>query len=148
MAVTTEAPVTAPRGPRLSRPLIGWGLGLLAFAIAITAGIKGGVCDAKLATYIRLTTTGLTLGAVYAMIALGYTMVYGVLQLINFAHSEVFMVGTFAGLYTFSKVFGITGASHPRGVGGAYLALVLVVGLLFAGLASGITAVTMERLAL
>jgi branched-chain amino acid transport system permease protein len=42
---------------------------------------------------------GLSLGAVYALIALGYTMVYGVLQLINFAHSEVFMLGAFAGFY-------------------------------------------------
>jgi branched-chain amino acid transport system permease protein len=42
---------------------------------------------------------GLNLGAVYALIALGYTMVYGVLQLINFAHSEVYMVGAFAGYY-------------------------------------------------
>jgi branched-chain amino acid transport system permease protein len=43
-----------------------------------------------------LTVTGLSLGAIYALIALGYTLVYGVLQLINFAHSEVFMYGTFA----------------------------------------------------
>ena len=43
-----------------------------------------------------LTTTGLTQGAIYALVALGYTLVYGVLRLINFAHSEVFMVGTFA----------------------------------------------------
>src|SRR5436309_1514440 len=147
MAVTTEAPVTAPRGPRLSRPLIGWGLGLLAFAIAITAGIKGGVCDAKLATYIRLTTTGLTLGAVYAMIALGYTMVYGVLQLINFAHSEVFMVGTFAGLYTITKVFGVTNANHPDGLSGPFLVLVIATGVILAGLASGGTAVLLERVA-
>ncbi|HEU4338412.1 MAG TPA: branched-chain amino acid ABC transporter permease, partial [Nocardioides sp.] len=38
--------------------------------------------------------SGLAFGAIYALIALGYTMVYGVLQLINFAHSEVFMYGT------------------------------------------------------
>ena len=43
-----------------------------------------------------LTVTGLSLGSIYALIALGYTLVYGVLQLINFAHSEVFMYGTFA----------------------------------------------------
>ena len=43
---------------------------------------------------------GLSLGAMYALIALGYTMVYGVLQLINFAHSDVMMVGAFAGFYT------------------------------------------------
>ena len=42
---------------------------------------------------------GLSLGAIYALIALGYTMVYGVLRFINFAHSEVFMVGAFCGYY-------------------------------------------------
>ena len=46
--------------------------------------------------FAELTITGLALGAIYALVALGYTMVYGVLQLINFAHSEVFMYGTFA----------------------------------------------------
>lgn len=49
---------------------------------------------------------GLNLGAIYALIALGYTMVYGVLQLINFAHSEVYMVGAFAAFYG-SRVFGL-----------------------------------------
>ena len=42
---------------------------------------------------------GLSLGAIYALIALGYTMVYGVLRFINFAHSDVFMIGAFAGFY-------------------------------------------------
>jgi len=46
---------------------------------------------------------GLNLGAIYALIALGYTMVYGVLQLINFAHSEVYMVGAFAAYYGSSR---------------------------------------------
>ena len=41
---------------------------------------------------------GLSLGAIYALIALGYTMVYGVLRCINFAHGDVFMIGAFAGL--------------------------------------------------
>jgi branched-chain amino acid transport system permease protein len=54
------------------------------------------------------TRNGLTLGSIYAMIALGYTMVYGVLQLINFAHSEVFMVATFATLYAVRDWFDIT----------------------------------------
>jgi branched-chain amino acid transport system permease protein len=47
----------------------------------------------------QLTVTGLLVGAIYAVIALGYTLVYGVLQLINFAHSEVFMFGAFGGLF-------------------------------------------------
>lgn len=49
--------------------------------------------------FIQHLINGLNLGAIYALIALGYTMVYGVLQLINFAHSEVYMVGAFAAYY-------------------------------------------------
>src|SRR5439155_25554216 len=108
-------------------------LGLVAVAIALTVGITSGVCDNKLSTWVGLSTTGLTLGSVYAMIALGYTMVYGVLQLINFAHSEVFMVGTFAGLYTITKIFGVTSAKYPDGLGGGFLVIVLLGGILLAG---------------
>jgi branched-chain amino acid transport system permease protein len=50
--------------------------------------------------FIQLTVDGLTLGGVYAVIALGYTLVYGVLRMINFAHGELFMIGAFAGFYT------------------------------------------------
>src|ERR1044071_7069629 len=49
--------------------------------------------------FLQQLINGLSLGAIYALIALGYTMVYGVLRFINFAHSEVFMVGAFAGYY-------------------------------------------------
>src|SRR5436305_10512631 len=48
-------------------------------------------------TFIQYTVDALTLGSVYALIALGYTLVYGVLKLLNFAHGDVFMVGTFIG---------------------------------------------------
>jgi branched-chain amino acid transport system permease protein len=47
---------------------------------------------------------GLSLGVMYAIIALGYTLVYGVLGLINFAHSEVFMVGGIVGVASFSSI--------------------------------------------
>jgi len=49
--------------------------------------------------FLQQLINGLSLGAIYALIALGYTMVYGVLRFINFAHSEVFMVGAFAGYH-------------------------------------------------
>ncbi len=55
---------------------------------------------------------GISLGSIYALVALGYTMVYGVLQFINFAHSDIFMVGAFVGFYFwlwFSKYF----VGHP-----------------------------------
>ena len=49
---------------------------------------------------------GISLGAIYALIALGYTMVYGVLRFINFAHSDVFMLGAYAGFYLAPKLGG------------------------------------------
>jgi branched-chain amino acid transport system permease protein len=88
------------------------------------------------------TVNGLTLGSIYAMIALGYTMVYGVLQLINFAHSEVFMVGTVITLYAFRDWFGVV---DP--VGGVGLAVVLLATMIPAMFFAGLTAVTIERVA-
>ncbi len=49
--------------------------------------------------FIQQIINGVSLGAIYALIALGYTMVYGVLRFINFAHSDIFMVGAFAGFF-------------------------------------------------
>jgi branched-chain amino acid transport system permease protein len=49
--------------------------------------------------FLQQLINGLSLGSIYALIALGYTMVYGVLRFINFAHSDVFMIGAFAGFY-------------------------------------------------
>jgi branched-chain amino acid transport system permease protein len=49
--------------------------------------------------FLQQLLNGISLGAIYALIALGYTMVYGVLRFINFAHSDVFMVGAFVGYY-------------------------------------------------
>ncbi len=48
---------------------------------------------------------GLTLGSLYALIAVGYTVVYGIVQLINFAHGEVFMIGAFGALATWTVLF-------------------------------------------
>jgi branched-chain amino acid transport system permease protein len=52
-----------------------------------------------LTEFLQQLINGLSLGAIYALIALGYTMVYGVLRFINFAHSDVFMIGAFVGFY-------------------------------------------------
>jgi branched-chain amino acid transport system permease protein len=52
-----------------------------------------------LTEFLQQLLNGLSLGAIFALIALGYTMVYGVLRFINFAHSDVFMLGAFAGYY-------------------------------------------------
>lgn len=50
--------------------------------------------------FVQHIINGLSLGSIYALIALGYTMVFGILQLINFAHGDVFMVGAFIGMYS------------------------------------------------
>jgi branched-chain amino acid transport system permease protein len=87
------------------------------------------------------TVDGLAKGAIYALVALGYTLVYGVLRLINFAHSEVFMVGTFTVVGTWS----LLGATDAPAVG--TVILLLLAGLLAAAVASGATAVAVERIA-
>ena len=52
--------------------------------------------------FLQQLANGIVLGATYALIALGYTMVYGIIQLINFAHGEIFMLGAFGGLAIYS----------------------------------------------
>jgi branched-chain amino acid transport system permease protein len=91
------------------------------------------------------TVDGLTLGAIYALVALGYTLVYGVLKLINFAHSEIFMIGTFAALFA-TGWLGITAGPEAGRTGGA-LVLTLLYAALVAMLASGVSAVVLERVA-
>jgi branched-chain amino acid transport system permease protein len=91
--------------------------------------------------FFAYTITGLTIGAVYALVALGYTLVYGVLRLINFAHSEVFMYGTFAALWVVMLLGGRPGA----GVGQVifWVAMMFVAAMAM----SGFIAVLLERVA-
>ncbi|MBK7585314.1 MAG: branched-chain amino acid ABC transporter permease [Myxococcales bacterium] len=86
---------------------------------------------------------GLSLGSIYALIALGYTMVYGILKLINFAHSEVFMVGAYAGYYS----AGFLGIEALEKSGRGFPLYLAVAVLLFAMLVSATLGVTIERLA-
>ncbi|MEO7745473.1 MAG: branched-chain amino acid ABC transporter permease [Actinomycetota bacterium] len=91
--------------------------------------------------FFALTASGLVLGAVYGLIALGYTLVYGVLRLINFAHSEVWMWGSFAAVWSMTAV----GATSGRGIGAT--AAFLLLALVAAMLVSGGIALTVERVA-
>jgi branched-chain amino acid transport system permease protein len=74
--------------------------------------------------FLQQLINGLTLGSVYAMVALGYTMVYGIIQLINFAHGEVVMIGA---MVAYTVIVGLTGA-HP----GLPPILIVLCGLLVA----------------
>src|SRR5206468_2968185 len=93
-------------------------------------------------SFWSFTVTGFANGSIYALVALGYTLVYGVLRLINFAHSEVFMIGTLGALFSLRWM---GAASYGRA--GLTLVVVIAVAFLFSMAASAITAVILERLA-
>ena len=80
----------------------------------------------KFPVFVQQLINGLTLGGVYALIALGYTMVYGILELINFAHGEIYMLGAYLGIIFlgFFTAIGLTSASLPLSL---LLAFVLTV---------------------
>src|SRR5687767_7122022 len=65
-------------------------------------------------TFVQQLINGLTIGSIYALIALGYTMVYGILRLINFAHGDIYMVGAYAG---FMIAVGLGFAAEPSALG-------------------------------
>ncbi|MHB8508300.1 MAG: branched-chain amino acid ABC transporter permease [Candidatus Dormibacteria bacterium] len=85
-------------------------------------------------------TLGLSIGAIYALIALGYTMVYGIVELINFAHGDVFTVGGFVAL----SITGVVGTAIFRG---PLLIPALVVLLLVTMIINGVLGVVIERVA-
>ena len=84
--------------------------------------------------FLQNLLNGIAVGAIYALIALGYTMVYGILKLINFAHGDVFMIGSFVGFY--AGGFAATHMQHESGVmrwivaGGVMLLSMIVCGIL------------------
>ena len=95
--------------------------------------------------FASLTVGGLSLGFIYVLIALGYTMVYGVLRMINFANSEVFMYGTFASIIVIRDVFNFTQQSEPAT--GFRLAYILFFCLIGSMLMSGLLSVFLELVA-
>jgi branched-chain amino acid transport system permease protein len=86
--------------------------------------------------FLQQIINGLSLGSIYALIALGYTMVYGILKLINFAHGEVFMIGAYAGLYAANALgidaFEASGRSFPL-----YLAALVLIAAMAAAAGLG-----------
>ena len=91
-----------------------------------------------MAYFLQQLVNGLTLGAIYGLIAIGYTMVYGIIGMINFAHGEIYMIGAFIALISFL----IVGPS-----GGAMLIVALVVVLLITMLLTSVYGWALERIA-
>jgi branched-chain amino acid transport system permease protein len=90
--------------------------------------------------FFDLTVSGLTLGSLYALIALGYSMVYGILKLLNFAHGDVYMIGAFDGWYT---LHALGGPLNPTVSGAAVLFVMFIVSML----GCGVLGVAIERFA-
>src|SRR6266545_8381053 len=65
------------------------------------------------AYFFTISFIGLTNGAVYALVALGYTLVYGILELINFAHGDLFMLGGMISLFQIASIFKLSAATPP-----------------------------------
>ncbi len=94
----------------------------------------------ELKTFIEQLLNGITVGSLYALIALGYTMVYGVLSMVNFAHGDIFMVGAYVGSFTLAR-FAENGTLQTNP------AMAIVVTFITGALGAAITGVLVERLA-
>ncbi|MEA5363463.1 branched-chain amino acid ABC transporter permease [Amycolatopsis sp., V23-08] len=94
--------------------------------------------------FLGSTIGGLVAGSIYALIALGYTMVYGVLRLINFAHSEIFMIGTMTSLFI---LIAVAGGTAPITVGVLGMIGILLLIAVSSAAVSGGSAIVLEQLA-
>src|SRR5712692_1340648 len=141
MAIEAHVEAAPPR-PKRRRPassliVSGVGLGLVALVLAWLAVNL----VQNWSTFVQLFFFGLTRGALYALVALGYTLVYGILELINFAHGDVFMLGGMISATFAVEVFGLgTG-------GGAAKWLLVVATLLIAMGFCGLINTTVELIA-
>src|ERR1700676_3363954 len=90
--------------------------------------------------FIQTLVTGIVTGCLYALIALGYSMVYGVLKLLNFAHGDLYMIGAFVGYFSIQWFGGATALVIP-------VWLLLIFMMVVAGLGVGALGVAIERFA-
>jgi branched-chain amino acid transport system permease protein len=119
---------------------------LLLTTPVLADGVIGFNVDALAHNFWALTVDGLTYGAIYALVATGYTLVYGVLRLINFAHSEVFMFGMF-GQYATLMLLGFAPSGNAYTQGTVMTIVYLGIAMIGGMVVSGGTAVGLERVA-
>ena len=108
MAADASAPTLSARIPR---PGLISGLGLVFVALLLFWLAVNAVKTP--ADFFEVFLIGITTGCVYALVALGYTLVYGILELINFAHGDVFMLG---GMFTITYATSLFGLHHGQGI--------------------------------
>jgi branched-chain amino acid transport system permease protein len=144
LEASTEAarlPVRTNTWDRVRGYIGEYGLIALLLVMPVVYGIQDLSDDGSLARLGNNIVDGLSNGAIWALVALGYTLVYGIIELINFAHGEVFMIGSLVS----AGFFGTIGLTAATGTGA--LILGLLVTLLLAMLASASLNVMIERVA-
>ena len=118
MAEAAAPPIEAPthRGDAVRDFLSKYGLIAALLALPVYLAITDLADDGNLTRLGNNLVDGISNGSIYALIALGYTLVYGIIELINFAHGDVFMVGAFTSMYVLTNVLGQDGPFDPRDV--------------------------------
>ena len=149
MATSTEQPAVAAPVSGLQRALLRlpvrkiilWVLSIL-LAVGLVAGMRASLAEGVFtgADYRTFVIAGIAQGSLYAVIAVGYTLVYGILFLINFAHGEVFMAGAFTSFFM-ARTLNETGFLDANPL------LSIVILLLVSMLVSTLTAILLERIA-
>jgi branched-chain amino acid transport system permease protein len=142
LEASTEAarlPVRTNTWDRVRGYIGEYGLIALLLVMPVVYGIQDISDDGSLARLGNNVVDGLSNGAIWALVALGYTLVYGIIELINFAHGDVFMLGSLVS----AGFFGTLGLTAATGIGG--LVLGLLVTLLLAMVACGSLNVMIER---
>jgi branched-chain amino acid transport system permease protein len=131
---TTTLPASAGRLNALRQMRIGPYLFVLALALIVYVVIGP-----------QQFVNALTIGGIYALVALGYTMVYGIIELINFAHGDVFMVGAFASMFVLTNILGQSTNDSATSVPQAIFLIVAVFAIVMPVM--GLLGVAIERFA-
>jgi branched-chain amino acid transport system permease protein len=139
-SVTAEGP-TPRRSDQVREFISRYGLILLLLVLPVYYGVQDLSDDGNLTRLGNNLVEGLSNGAILALIALGYTLVYGIIELINFAHGEIFMIGAFVSF----GLWGTFGLTEQTAAGG--LAIGLFATLLIAMVATGTLNTMIERVA-
>ena len=134
-----------PAGPPASqriRALIGtYGLTLILLALPIVYAIQDLADDGNLVRLGENLVAGVSNGSIWALVAIGYTLVYGIVELINFAHGEIFMIGSFISASFFATI----GLHEGSNAGVLFFGILLT--LIIAMIGSGVLNAMIERVA-
>ena len=137
-SVPASKPVASQR---LQKFISSYGLIAVLLALPVVYGFQDLRDDGNLVRLGENLTAGISNGAIWALVAIGYTLVYGIVELINFAHGEVFMIGSF----TAASFFATIGLTTATGTIGLFFGLALT--LIVCMVASGMLNVMIERVA-